>query len=297
MDFQFMYILMWVCILGLCLGSFYNVVILRSLTGESIVLPPSKCPKCGNKLKPWHNIPVLSFLLLKGKCAYCKEKISIQYPIVEILTMILFATSYIKFGFEWKTLFSIIILSSLLVMTMTDIKEKLVDCNIAISLAIVGLIYNAIINNSLLDSFYGLIAGILIMEILARIGYIVKKERAFGEADTYVAGALGACVGFKTLPLLLINTLIAAAIIIIPIYLIKLYKNNQKLTLITFILFILAAIFIKTIDNNWFIFSLLVLLGIILIINTLKSLRNNPEPMYLPFLPAFSIATLFFLFF
>ena len=70
------YILFWVAILGLCLGSFYNVVILRSLTGESIVLPPSKCPKCNTRLKPWHNIPVLSYLFLRGRCAFCKEKIS-----------------------------------------------------------------------------------------------------------------------------------------------------------------------------------------------------------------------------
>ena len=64
------YILFWVCILGLCLGSFYNVVILRSLSEESIIFPPSKCPKCGERLKPWHNIPVLSYIFLKGKCVY-----------------------------------------------------------------------------------------------------------------------------------------------------------------------------------------------------------------------------------
>ena len=61
----FYYVLFWICILGLCFGSFFNVVILRSLTGESIVFPSSKCPKCGNKLKPWHNIPVLSYVFLK----------------------------------------------------------------------------------------------------------------------------------------------------------------------------------------------------------------------------------------
>ena len=85
MDIAFnTYILIWVGIVGLCLGSFYNVVILRSLTGESIVFPGSKCPKCQNKLKPWHNIPVISYLFLRGKCAFCKEKISIQYPIISL---------------------------------------------------------------------------------------------------------------------------------------------------------------------------------------------------------------------
>ena len=73
-DLQY-YILFWVCILGLCFGSFFNVVILRTLSNESIVFPPSKCPKCNNKLLWWHNIPVLSYILLRGKCYFCKEKI------------------------------------------------------------------------------------------------------------------------------------------------------------------------------------------------------------------------------
>ena len=84
------YLLFWLFIIGLCCGSFYNVVILRSLSNESIVFPPSKCPKCGNSLKPWHNIPVLSYIFLKGKCAFCKERISIQYPIIELLTALIF---------------------------------------------------------------------------------------------------------------------------------------------------------------------------------------------------------------
>ena len=71
----FHYILFWVCVIGLCLGSFFNVVILRSLSNESIVFPASKCPKCNHKLYFWHNIPVLSYILLGGKCYFCKEKI------------------------------------------------------------------------------------------------------------------------------------------------------------------------------------------------------------------------------
>ena len=112
-DFVGYYYLFWICIFGLCLGSFYNVVILRSLSEESIVFPPSKCPKCQTKLKPWHNIPILSYVLLRGKCAFCKESISIQYPIIEFTTMCLFAFSYIKFGLSWQTLFGIIFASIL----------------------------------------------------------------------------------------------------------------------------------------------------------------------------------------
>ena len=80
-------VILLVLLTGLCIGSFLNVVILRGLSNESIVFPASKCPKCQHKLYWWHNIPVLSYILLGGKCGFCKEKISIQYPIVEILTV------------------------------------------------------------------------------------------------------------------------------------------------------------------------------------------------------------------
>ena len=166
------YVLIWVCVFGLCFGSFYNVVILRSLSGESIVLPPSKCPKCGHKLYWWHNIPVISYILLRGKCWFCKEKISIQYPIIEILTAILFGLSFLKFGISITTLFVIFWLSCLLIMTVTDLKEKLVDCNLAIAMTIGGVLYAGINGgwHGILHSFLGLLVGILIMELTARSG-------------------------------------------------------------------------------------------------------------------------------
>ena len=116
------FILIWVCIIGLCLGSFYNVVILRSLSGESIVFPPSKCPKCGHKLYFWHNIPILSYIILRGKCYFCKESISIQYPVIEFITSVFFAFAYLKFGLNLTAIFVMIWLSCLLIMTVTDLK-------------------------------------------------------------------------------------------------------------------------------------------------------------------------------
>lgn len=291
------YILFWVAILGLCLGSFYNVVILRSLTGESIVLPPSKCPKCGEKLKPWHNIPVLSYLFLGGKCAFCKKKISIQYPLVELLTMGLFIFSFYKFGLAWQTLFAMFILSGFLIMAVTDIKEKVVDCNIAIILIIIGFLYNWFINNQILDSLYGLILGVIIMETLARIGYLFSKGRAFGEADTYVAAALGACFAWQGLLQILYYTLVASMFLVLPMFIYKQYKKNNKLIPITFIIFLLVALLYKTVLQNLFILILLFGLTIFLSVLLLRNLKNEEELLYLPLVPAFSLATLCFLFF
>ena len=291
------YILFWVCIFGLCLGSFYNVVILRSLSGESIAFPPSKCPKCGNKLKPWHNIPVLSYIFLRGKCAFCKEKISIQYPLIELSTMGLFAACFLKFGLSYHTLFAMIICSTLLIMTMTDLKEKLVDCNIAIGLAIIGLLYNWLVNGAIADALYGLIAGVLIIELIARLGFLITKSRALGEADTFVAGALGACFGLVGLAHILIYTLFAAMIFIVPMFLYKQYKNNQKGICILSILFILSILVFKTIAQSWYSLGALLLTGLALIILILKNLKKEQNPLYLPLVPAFSLGALYFLFF
>ena len=291
------YVLFWVCIVGLCFGSFFNVVILRSLSNESIVFPASKCPKCGNALKPWHNIPVLSYIFLRGKCAFCKEKISIQYPIIEIITMCLFALSFIKFGLTFKTLFAMIISSCLIIMTMTDLKEKLVDCNIAIGLAVVGFFFNWLVCENMLDSIYGLLLGVVIMEILARTGFLFSKGRAFGEADTYIAGALGACFGITGLLYVLVYSLLASMIFIIPMFLHKQYKNNNKFLCIMFILFILSALVFKILIQNWWSLSFLIVFGMIVIVLTLKNLREDMSPLCLPLVPAFTMGALYFLFF
>ena len=92
------YLAIYVFFIGLCIGSFLNVAILRGLAGDDVVLKRSHCPKCKNNLKWYMNIPLFSYIFLRGKCAFCKEKISIQYPLIELFTMILFASTYLKFG-------------------------------------------------------------------------------------------------------------------------------------------------------------------------------------------------------
>ena len=291
------YILFWVCITGLCCGSFFNVVILRSLSGESIILPPSKCPKCGHKLKPWHNIPVLSYIFLRGKCAFCKEKISLQYPLIETVTMLLFAASYLCFGLDIKTLYVIILSSCFLIMSVTDIKERVVDCNIAIGLAAIGLLYNGFVTGNIIGSLLGLMAGVIIVEGLARLGKLFFGVRAFGEADTYVAGTIGACFGLRGLVYTLGYSLVAAMIFIVPIFLYKQYKENNKITCILSILFILSALAFKTLAQNYFTMILVVVFGIALAITILKDFREQENKLYLPLVPAFVLGSLYYVFF
>ena len=208
-----------------------------------------------------------------------------------------FAICFIKFGLEWKTLFAIVFVSCVLIMTMTDIKEKLVDCNIAIGLAVVGLLYNWLLNGTISDSIYGLLLGVVIIETIAWSGYFIKKTRALGEADTYVAGALGACFGLNGLLNVLIYSFCAAMVFIIPMFLYKQFKNGQKAICTLSIVFTLAILVYQTLVQSWYTFTFLALSGLALVISVLRSLRDEATPMYLPLVPAFAMGALYYLFF
>lgn len=293
------YILIWVVIIGLCLGSFFNVVILRSLSNESIIYPPSKCPKCGNRLKPWHNIPILSYLFLRGKCAFCKEKISIQYPIVEFLTGLLFGGIFVKFGISWTALFGMFWVSCLIIMTVTDLKEKIVDCNFAIAMGISGLVYMFISSGWIgaRDSILGAILGVIVIEAVAYVGKILKKGRAMGEADTYVAGAFGAIAGWYNIGFVLLYSLIGSMLFVLPAFWYERYKAKDSLTIFFSALFVFCiSLFILFNGAMWTIF-VLILSGLSLIYLIIKNMKGESKITYLPFVPALALGFLYFLMF
>ena len=294
----FYYSLFWICVVGLCLGSFFNVVILRSLSNESIVFPASKCPKCNHKLYFWHNIPVLSYIMLGGKCYFCKEKISIQYPIVELFTMFLFGATFVKFGIDIKTIFVLFWLSCFVIMTGTDLKAKLVDCNIAIAMGVTGILYNFIQHgvSGVIVSLIGLVLGAVVLELIARSGYLVAGTRAMGEADTYVAAAIGAIVG-KDILFVLAYALIASMIFIVPMFLYNQFKNDNKKTCILSILFVLAVMTFKLLWQNYWTLVALIITGAMLAISILKNIKQEENRNYLPYVPALAVGALYYLFF
>ena len=305
-------ILAFIFIIGLCIGSFLNVVILRALSEESIVFPASKCPKCQTPLKWWHNIPVISYICLGGKCAFCKEKISIQYPIIELLTGLIFTYIFIKFGVSINTLFFWIVSSMLIVIAGTDIKEKVVFDAHTYTLIGLGLVYSigyliyylhagVPINwfqNPLTISLLGVLAGVVIMEIFARAGYLIAGTRAFGEGDTYIAAGLGALFGWKILLVILALSVLVQVILFLPMFIKGLIVNKDWKTLISFTAFALYAAIFYTLQQVGiltdsqivvYIAGVLVLaaLGILSCMLIFKGLREKPENRtYLPFGPA-----------
>ena len=155
-------VLAFIFITGLIIGSFLNVVILRTVSEESIIFPPSKCPKCQTPLKWYHNIPILSFLFLKGKCSFCKEKISWQYPVVELITGVLFVLLFIIYcspfdvffglnSFNMITypqlityIFTLIATCLFIIISGTDFIEMKISENHTYSLIGTGILYSII---------------------------------------------------------------------------------------------------------------------------------------------------------
>lgn len=175
-------ICIFVFLTGACIGSFLNVVALRALSKESIVLPPSKCPKCNTPIKWYDNIPILSyFLTFRGKCRSCGEKVSIQYPIVETLTALIFLAVFLAFGISLKTLLLLIILCTSIVIIITDIKEEAIFDVHSWILIISAIVFSSLDKN-ISFALIGCIIGAIFMEIVARASYfLVKKEDNEGQ--------------------------------------------------------------------------------------------------------------------
>src|SRR5437867_1928824 len=126
-------------VLGLMVGSFLNVCIARIPLGESIIFPNSHCPHCGNAIKPYDNIPVISFLLLWGKCRFCAKEISWQYPVVEVLTALTFWLTYRCLGLDLRTVILLIFFSAIWVLVFIDLNYSILPNVITLSGVVLAL--------------------------------------------------------------------------------------------------------------------------------------------------------------
>jgi len=180
----------------------------------------------------------------------------------------------------------------------TDIKEKLVDCNIAIAMGISGIIFNTLHAGwyGFITSIVGVIFGIIVLEIVARMGYLFAGTRAMGEADTYVAGALGA-IFCKDILWVLIAGLIASMIFILPVFFYNQYKANNKLVCILGVLFTLSLLVFETLWQNLYTLAIMMIFGLWLAFSVLRGIKNAENRNYLPYVPALAAGALFIIFF
>ncbi|MGA2193286.1 MAG: prepilin peptidase [Nitrospirota bacterium] len=189
----------YVIAIGLVVGSFLNVCIYRLPRGKSIVFPPSACPACGTAIKPWQNIPLISYVFLRGRCASCGAGISIRYPAVELLNGLLYTAAFYKFGVSFMTPAVMALLSALVVVTFIDIEHKIIPDGITLPGIAIGLVMGpAVFKTGILGSVIGMVAGGGVLLLVGFLGELIMHKEGMGGGDVKLMAMLGAFLGWKT---------------------------------------------------------------------------------------------------
>lgn len=230
--------LVFICVtFGLLIGSFLNVLVYRlplmlqrdwqSQAREvlelpaarqeqtfNLVLPNSSCPQCGHEIRPWENIPVVSYLFLRGKCSSCKTPISKRYPIVELACGVLSGYIAWHFGLTWQTAAMLVLAWGLLAMSLIDADHQILPDVLVLPLLWLGLIVNYFgLFTSLEDALWGAIAGYLSLWSVYWLFKLVTGKEGMGYGDFKLLAMLGAWGGWQILPLtILLSSLVGAVL-------------------------------------------------------------------------------------
>ncbi len=192
-------------IFGLITGSFLNVCVYRIPAGKSIVYPNSACPSCGTNIKWYHNIPVFSYIFLLGRCAYCGKKISIRYPVVEMLNAVLYLAAFAVYGLSYDMFFVWIFMSGMIVISLIDIDTQDVYYSTVIPLIITGILWGALSpSKSVWLSLTGGGAAAISLIAVTAVFYAVTGKIGMGAGDTLIFAAVGTHVHLFFLPYVLL---------------------------------------------------------------------------------------------
>jgi len=227
-----------IVLFSLCIGSFLNVVIYRlpvmlerdwhdqcqeflelTPTDErkneklGLAAPASRCPHCGHKIRIHENIPVVSYVLLGGKCASCKTPISIQYPLIETVTAIMSVVVAWKYGVTFQTFGALLFTWTLIALTMIDVQKQLLPDNLTLPLLWLGMIFALFQTyTSLQASVIGAIAGYLVLWTVFHLFKLVTGKEGMGFGDFKLLAAMGAWMGWAMLPQIILVSSVVGAI-------------------------------------------------------------------------------------
>jgi leader peptidase (prepilin peptidase)/N-methyltransferase len=196
-----------ILLLGLVLGSFLNVLIHRLPRKESIVSPPSHCPRCGRRIRPYDNVPVLSYILLRGRCRDCRKRISPRYPLVETATGLLFLAVYVRFGPSWASARACVLVCLLVVTALIDLDHQIIPFRISIPGLVIGLAASLLPQPAFRDALIGAAAGAafiafagllwrcVLAPLFRRFG--IDQKEGMGGGDLPYAAMIGAFLGWR----------------------------------------------------------------------------------------------------
>lgn len=212
----------FITVLGAALGSFLNVLIYRLPEETSIIFPASRCPHCRKAIRFYDNIPVISYILLKGRCRECHEKISFRYPLVELITAVISLLLFWKFGLTFQYLFSFIFVCALMVITFIDLDHQIIPDVITLpGIPIFFLAAVFAMNLRFLDAFLGFLIGGGCLYGIAFVYELVTKREGMGGGDIKLLAMIGAFLGWQSLLFVLLVSSLLGAVVGISVMMVK----------------------------------------------------------------------------
>ena len=243
-----------IAVFSLVIGSFLNVVIYRlpqqlyrrwqeeaqaladtnlsppdETAEDTLLWPASRCPKCLTPIKPWHNIPLLGYLLLRGRCNHCEEKISLQYPLIELISGVLVVVAFAILGFTIGGIYAAIFTFVLITLAAIDANEKLLPDQLTLPLLWLGLLIN--IDGTfvpLSEAVIGAVSGYLFLWTIYWLFKLATGKEGMGYGDFKLLAALGAWLGWQMLPLIvLVSSALGAVVGLCMIFFGSSGRNSQ----------------------------------------------------------------------
>ncbi len=206
-------LLIFACgLIGLIVGSFANVCVHRLPKGKSVVLPGSHCPACGKAIAWFDNIPLLSFLLLNGRCRHCQSRISLRYPLLELLMGFSWVALAWHYGFSIDLLMALTLVSMLWILTLIDLETGLLPNALTFPGIFIGCLFGLWLG-SFSESVIGVVAGYGFFWVVAKAFLFVTGREGMGYGDFKLLAMLGAFFGWKALPFIVFAASLAGAII------------------------------------------------------------------------------------
>lgn len=209
-------------VFGSIVGSFLNVCICRIPEGQSIVFPGSRCPQCNKPIKFYDNIPIVSYLILKGRCRSCQTRISLQYPVVEFITASLSVLLFWRYGLSLQYLVTFTFTCSLIVITFIDLEHQIIPDIITlpgIPLFFLAAIF--VMNLRLLDAVLGIVIGGGILFLIAFAYELLRKTEGMGGGDIKLLAMMGAFLGWQSLWYIIMISSILGAVVGVTAMMIK----------------------------------------------------------------------------
>ena len=200
-------------LLGALIGSFLNVCIHRLPRGASIVWPASACPSCGHQLDWFENIPIVSYLVLRGRCRTCAKPISGRYPVVEGLTALMFAAAWWNYGPGVLLVSRILLGCALIVLFAIDLEHHLLPNVITLPGIVVGFAFSLVTEPGWLASLIGIIVGGGVLYAIAEVYFRVRHEEGLGMGDVKMLAMIGAFIGWKLAIVTLMMASFAGALV------------------------------------------------------------------------------------